>query len=360
MTASLQCRNCETEQPVLARFCRHCRSDLTQSAAPARPVQLKECWSQNSPDTVEFVLASHSLVAAARSGGRVDLFALRDGQPLTHLEFSQTLESAALLDNLLVGVWSNRVEVAHLTPRLTGDPCRYDRGRRSEVSGPLASPLTASGLHVVWKAGRELVCWVARPQGLEPLWRRPLERDCLGLCLHEEEVLFLWEWGVQRFALADGQPTGTHELNFRPVALRCQGDSLWVAGDGGELWRHQRGLWQPAWPAVGRGYSFAVDAGHALVSAGRKLHVLNLESGRRHSLELPQPCVLAPLLSQSTALLASYEGMLYQLDLDQEQPRVVLARRPFTSFEPTTVQPLLVGDRLVLAGPEGQVAVWSL
>lgn len=358
MTASLQCRHCKTKQPVLARFCRKCRSDLTLPGQAQEPVQLKECWSQASAESIEFVLASHSLVAAARAGGSFDLYALYTGEALARLDLAA--EAAALVDNLVVGVAGRQVEVVHLTPRLCDDPCRYDRGRRLELEGSLASPLAASGLHLVWLAGRELHCWVARPQGLEPLWRRPLEAECQALAIHDEVVYFLGEGALTLWGLSDGQALGNYEFNFTGVALNCQGDSVWVAGRGGELWQLVRGRWQAAWPPVGRAYNFAADAAHVLVSAGRKLHVLNRETGRRHTLELPQPCVLAPLLVDRTALLASYEGMLYQLALDQEQPRVVLARRPFTSFEPTTVQPLLVGDRLVLAGPEGQVAVWSL
>ena len=359
----LRCDACGAEQAILARYCRHCRADLTTLRPAPAQVEMHELWSHSQKDTIDCLLVNHSLLATARSSGYLDLWSLQQpGPALKRLPLRRPVQAAALLDNLFVGLCQNQVEVLHLTPQLCQDACRYDRSSHFESSGPLASPLAQEAQRLVWVAGTQLVCYLARPQGLSPCWQTPLGESSPGIALVGERVFVLAGRCLREFQAHSGLEVGSTTLSFQPLGLRKVGQTLWIAGQRGELWKWRQGgdMVRSSAGHSGPCYSFQASQNHVVLCAGRTVHILDLVAGRQHALDLPQPCVLAPVLGDQWALLASYEGMLYLLALDQDQPRVVQARRPFSSFEPTTVPPQPAGDRLVLAGPEGQLAIWSL
>ena len=361
VTQSLDCPQCGLDHCLLARFCRGCRADLTRLEPPPEHIQMREVWRQESSDPIECLLANHSLVATPRLSSCLDLWSLRQPTLLKRLSLRHPVQTAALIDNLFVGLSGEQIEVIHLTPVLCGDACRYDRNQHFSGPGPLRSALAHDSQRMVWVAGDQLCCYRALPQGLKKAWHSALNPTPLGLCLHGPSVFVLTAQALLEFDASDGQLMATRPLPFEPLGLTSVADTLWIVGQQSELWRFQHGALSgvrvsPSGPC----YNFQANRQHAVLCGGRHVQVLALRSGRLHTLELPQACVLRPLLGDHWALLASYEGMIYQLALEQEQPRVVQARRPFTSFEPTTVQPVLAGTRLLMAGPEGQLAQWSL
>jgi hypothetical protein len=322
---------------------------------------LRELWCHGEADSIDCLLVHSTVVAATRSSGWLDLYSLQSGALLQRIRLRKPVQAAALLDNLWVGLAQDQVEVVHLTPLLCQDACRYDRNSNFSSGGELASPLAQDSQRLFWVARQQLVCYQARPQGLQKQWQALLPGPSPGLALWGEWVFALVERSLFQFDARSGEQLNRTELPFQPQALKQAGDALWISGREGDLWKWKGGELTRGWAGPSRrSYQFGANPSHVVLCAGRTVLNLNLNSGRQCSLELPQPCVLAPLLGENWALLSSYEGMLYQLALDQESPRVVQARRPFTSFEPTTVQPLIAGDRVVLAGPEGQLAVWSL
>ncbi len=355
------CARCGAAAQLLASFCAGCGHDFRTCAQLPEQTQLLENWAQPEDEPIECILGSHNLLVALRQTGWADFWSPYQAARLQRLPVQAEVEAAALSDNLLVTVSRNRVEVIHLTPALRQDPCRYDRGSRFEAPGPLASPLAAAGRKLAWVAGSELVCHQVLPSGLAPAWRRPWKGNCGALAWNEQG---LWALQGDRLALyraEDGDRLLHLQLPASPLSLSLQGREAWVCGHQGELWLCHSGAIQRNWPGRGETcFSFATSPSHVIQCSGRRLHVLSQRSGRQHLLEVPQPCVLPPVLGPQWAVLVSYEGMVYHLTLSQEYPRVAQARRPFSSFEPIVIQPVLAGPRLFLAGPEGQLAGWLL
>ncbi|MBX3166199.1 MAG: hypothetical protein KF760_02260 [Candidatus Eremiobacteraeota bacterium] len=355
------CARCGAAAQLLANFCARCGQDLRHSAGLPVETQLLENWTQPEDDPIECLLGSHTLLAALRQTGWADFWSPYQVARLQRLPVQAGAEAAALADNLLVSLRSQQVEVLHLTPALRQDACRFDRGSRFAAPGPLASPLAAKGRKLAWVAGSELVCHQVLPSGLAPAWSRPWKGLCNALAWNEEGLWALQGESLALYRAEDGERLTRLQLPAPPLSLSLQGREAWVCGHQGELWLCHSGTIQRNWP--GRGdtcFSFATNASHVIQCSGRRLHVLNQRSGRQHLLEVPQPCVLPPVLGPGWAVLVSYEGMVYHLALDQEYPRVAQARRPFSSFEPIMIQPVLAGPRLFLAGPEGQLAGWVL
>ncbi|MFN8609205.1 MAG: hypothetical protein U0931_16835 [Vulcanimicrobiota bacterium] len=377
------CARCHAGAQLLASFCSRCGQDLRDlEQLPLNP-GLIESWNQalncsqpgapepgrgqqadqfgpQAPEPIDCLLGQRSLLVAVRQSGSVDLWNPHQGSCLGRLQLAWAAQAAALVDNLLVSVREQAVEVVHLTPALRQDICRFDRNARFQTPGPLASRLAADRRNLAWLAGDQLVNYSVRPQGLQPAWQVKLRGGCAdlawnpqGLWCLQERALFLLGPGGERLAEI--------ELPAPALGLQAQAEDLWVCGQQGELWRCREGRIQRGWPAQEEScFAFAAGPEHVVQCCGRNLRALNLQSGRQHTLQVPQPCVLPPLVGPGWAVLVSYEGMLYHLALDQEQPRVLQARRPFSSFEPIVLPPVLAGDKLVLAGPEGQLAAWTL
>ena len=358
---SWNCAACGAAGQLLANFCARCGRDLRDPGGLPAQTILQESWSQPQDDPIECLLGNHALLAALRQTGWVDLWTPYQNGRLQRLPIPAGVEAAALLDNLLVTVRQQQVEVLHLTPSLRQDSCRYDRNVRFESPGPLASPLASSERRLAWVAGSELICQQVLPSGLKTAWRLPWKGSCRALAWNEQGLWLLQENHLTLHSESHGELLLRLDLPGPALALSLQGQEVWVCGEQGELWLYQAGVLQRNWPTRGETcFSFATSPGHVIQCSGRRLRILHQRSGRQHLLEIPQPCVLPPVIGPQWAVLVSYEGMVYQLGLDQEQPRVSQARRPFSSFEPIMIQPVVAGPRLFLAGPEGQLAGWLL
>jgi hypothetical protein len=358
---ALHCARCGAAGLLLANFCARCGADLRPLLALPAHTELAESWSAPEDEPIECLLGNHGLLAALRQTGRVDLWSPYQVERLQSLPVQPGVEAAALLDNLLVTLRQNEVEVHHLTPHLRGDACRFDRNHRFQTSGRLASPLANSGQRLSWLAGSELVCQRIVPSGLQPAWRQPWKGECLALAWSRSGLWVLQQTSLQLLAGETGERLLSLELPAPALSLGTCGEDLWVCGQQGELWLYQAGTLQRNWPGQQETcFSFAAGPTHVIQCSGRRLRVLHRPSGRQRLLEVPQPCVLPPVLGPQWAVLVSYEGMVYHLALDQEQPRVAQARRPFSSFEPIMTAPVVAGRRLFLAGPEGQLAGWHL
>jgi len=355
------CADCGATAQLLANFCARCGRDLRQANALPPQTGLAEIWSQPADDPIECLLGNHGLLAAVRQTGWLDLWSPFQSARLQRLPVCSGVQAAALLDNLLIAVREDQVEVVHLTPPLRHDLCRFDRNAHFAGPGPLRSPLACSERQLAWLAGDQLVCYAVRPSGLELVWRQPCSSPGRALAW---TVAGLWRLSEEMLCLhsaADGKLLHSSALPAPGLSMQAQPEEVWVCGRQGELWRWRDGQVQRSWPGHGdMCFDFAANAGHVVQCSGRRLHILSLHSGRQHLLEVPQPCVLPPLMGPDWAVLVSYEGMVYHLALDQEQPRVIQARRPFSSFEPIMVKPIQAGDKLFLAGPEGQLAGWRL
>ncbi|MBN9413883.1 MAG: hypothetical protein J0I12_00535 [Candidatus Eremiobacteraeota bacterium] len=359
---SQNCAGCGAAGQLLANFCSRCGQDLRGAAGglPAH-TQLQESWSQPEDDPIECLLGNHALLAALRQTGQVDLWNPYQSARLQRLPIPANVEAAALIDNLLVTIRQDQVEALHLTPALRQDSCRFDRNVRFQTPGPIASPLASNARSLAWIAGSELLCQQVSPAGLKPAWRQPWKGSCQSLAWNEQGLWALQKSHLTLHSESSGEPLLRLELPGAALALSLQGTDIWVCGDQGELWLYHSGVLQRNWPGRGETcFSFATSPHHVIQCSGRRLRVLHQRSGRQHLLEIPQPCVLPPVLGPQWAVLVSYEGMVYQLALDQEQPRVSQARRPFSSFEPIMIRPVVAGPRLFLAGPEGQLAGWLL
>jgi hypothetical protein len=356
------CARCHAAAQLLASFCAQCGHDLRQSEGLPASTGLNESWSQPEQTPIECLLGNHALLAAVRQNGCVDLWNPYQGKHLQRLslQLGNEILAAALLDNLLVALSSQEVEVLHLTPALRQDLCRFDRNARKRAPGPLCSRLAVSRRRLAWQAGDHLVSYLVRPDGLKEAWKLKTRGTCLDLAFGPQGLWCLRDSSLSLFD-QDGRSLTQVSLPAPAIGLQVQDQDLWVCGRQGELWRCQGERIQRAWPAQKEScFAFGAGPRHVLQCSGRNLHLLSLESGRQHWLQVPQPCVLPPLLGPSWAVLVSYEGMVYHLALDQEQPRVLQARRPFSSFEPIMLAPVVAGDKLVLCGPEGQLAAWSL
>lgn len=355
------CARCGAAAQLLANFCARCGQDLRPGAGLPAQTQLLENWAQPEDEPIECLLGSHALLAALRHSGWVDLWSPYQAARLQRLPVQAGVEAASLADNLLICLRGESVEVLHLTPALRQDVCRFDRNSRFAAPGPLASPLATSARKLAWVAGSELVCQQVLPSGLAPAWSRPWKGKCGALAWNEEGLWALQQESLSLYRSEDGERLLHLQLPTPPLSLSLQGRDAWVCGHQGELWLFQSGTLQRNWPGRGETcFSFATSACHVIQCSGRRLHILNQRSGRQHLLEVPQPCVLPPVMGPQWAVLVSYEGMVYHLALDQELPRVAQARRPFSTFEPIMIQPVVAGPRLFLAGPEGQLAGWML
>ncbi|MBS2034185.1 hypothetical protein JST97_04310 [bacterium] len=353
------CARCHEVAQLLANFCSRCGQDLRLPGPLSAGSQLTESWSQNEGEPLECLLANHALLAAVRHH-KVDFWNPYSGARLGELSLEPGIEAAALVDNLLVLVREREVEVVHLTPFLRKDLCRYDRNCRFPAPGQLRSRLAGKDRQLAWLAGEQLVHFSVRPNGFERTWTAKVRGGCLDLAWSEQGLWCLGEDGLSLYD-ARGCRMSQLELPAPALSLQVQGQDLWVCGQRGELWRCRGAQIQRSWPGHGEScFAFAAGPRHVLQCSGRNLHLLSLDSGRQQTLQVPQPCVLPPLLGSDWSVLVSYEGMVYQLSLQQEQPRVVQGRRPFSSFEPIMLAPVLAGDKLVLAGPEGQLVAWSL
>lgn len=353
------CQRCSASPQLLASFCSHCGQDLRQARLTASPARLSESWSQSQQGSVECLLGNHALLAAVRAES-ADFWNPFTGAELGWLALRPGIQAAALLDNLLVVLRGSEVEVVHLTPVLRQDLCRYDRNATLSAPGPLGSKLAPAQRHLAWVAGEQLVCYAVRPNQFALVWQAKIREVCQDLAWTAQGLWCLSPSGLSCYDMQGGRISQL-SLPAPALGLQVQGQDLWVCGQQGELWRYRDGQIQRSWPARGEScYAFCVGPGHIVQCSGRNLHVLSLDSGRQQTLQVPQPCVLPALLGAEWAVLVSYEGMLYHLSLQQEQPRVLEARRPFSSFEPIVLAPVVAGDKLVLAGPEGQLAAWTL
>jgi len=363
---ALQCRHCGADSQLLANYCARCGQDLRQANPLPAQTLLTEIWSHPAGDPIECLLGNHGLLVAVRQNGWLDLWSPYQMAQLQRLPLSGEVQAAALLDNLLIAVREEQVEVVHLTPLLRQDLCRFDRNARFAAQGPLRSPLACrdgspARQLVSWQAGDQLVCYAVRPSGLELAWKQPCNSVCRDLGWATAGLWRLSEEALSLHNAVDGELLHSTALAAPALSLQAQPEEVWICGQQGELWRWRDGQIQRSWPSHGEMcFDFAVNAGHVIQCSGRKLHILSLQSGRQHLLEVPQACVLPALIGPGWAILVSYEGMVYHLALDQEQPRVIQARRPFSSFEPIMVKPVQAGDKLFLAGPEGQLAGWRL
>ena len=355
------CARCHAAAQLLASFCAQCGHDLRLAESLPPSPSLADAWSQPEEAPIECLVGNHALLAAVRQNGWVDLWNPYQGTHLQRLPVQLgPTQAAALLDNLLVAVSAQDVEVLHLTPALRQDLCRFNRNARLQAPGPLCSRLAVGRRRLAWQAGDHLVSYLVRPEGLKEAWKLRIRGTCLDLAFGPQGLWCLGESDVSLFA-EDGQKLAQISLPGPAIGFQPQAEELWICGRQGELWRCLGQRIQRAWPAHKEScFAFAAGARHVLQCSGRNLHVLSLESGRQHLLQVPQPCVLPALLGPSWAVLVSYEGMVYQLALDQESPRVLQARRPFSSFEPIMLAPVVAGDKLVLCGPEGQLAAWNL
>lgn len=355
------CRNCGATAQLLANYCSRCRRDLRNTDWLPVQTQLTEGWAQPEDDPIECLLGNHTILAALRQTGWLDLWSAHKSERLQRIAIRAGVEAAALLDNLLVTICQNKVEILHLTPLLRNDPCRYDRNGGFSSPGPLASPLATDGRRLAWLAGSQLVCHQALPSGLRPAWSCPWKGTCAALAWNAEGLWALQDANLSLYSAENGELRLSVQLPAPAFSVNLQGKDVWVCGHQGELWLCQSGVIQRNWPGHGETcFGFAASPSHVIQCSGRRLHVLHQRSGRQHLLEIPQPCVLPALMGPQWAVMVSYEGMVYHLALDQEQPRVVQARRPFSSFEPLMTPPVLAGPRLFLAGPEGQLAGWLL
>jgi len=355
------CAHCGAAAQLLANFCARCGYDLRHSGQLPAQTHLAESWWQPEDEPIECLLGSHALLAVVRQTGWVDLWDPSQTARLQRLPLQQGVEAAALIDNLLVTIRGQQVEVLHLTPALRQDPCRFDRNGRFTTGGPLASPLASQGRKLAWVAGSELICYQVEPSGLKFAWSRPWKGACHGLAGNAAGLWGLQDGVLLLHAWRDGDRLIRIELPGPALSLSLQEEETWVCGHQGELWLCHSGAIQRNWPGRGETcFGFATSPTHVIQCSGRRLHILSQRSGRQHLLEIPQPCVLPPLPGPQWAVLVSYEGMVYHLTLAQEPPRVAQARRPFSSYEPIMIVPVVAGPRLFLAGPEGQLAGWLL
>lgn len=358
---ALECAQCGAAAQLLASFCAHCGKDLRQASSLPAQTLLSEVWSQPPDEPIECLLGNHGLLIAVRQTGWLDLWSPFQAARLQRMALSSGVQAAALLDNLLIAVRQDQVEVIHLTPPLRQDLCRFDRNARFVAQGPLRSPLAGSQRKLAWLAGDQLVCMAVRPSGLELAWTQPCKDPCRDLAWSPAGLWRLSEQSLSLHSEASGELLHITALPAPALSLQAGPEDVWICGRQGELWRWRDGQIQRSWPGHGEMcFDFAANASQVIQCSGRRLHILSLQSGRQHLLEVPQPCVLPALMGPHWAVLVSYEGMVYHLAFDQEQPRVVQARRPFSSFEPIMQKPVRAGDKLFLAGPEGQLAGWRL
>lgn len=291
----------------------------------------------------------------------VHLWEAETGHLLARTRALQGIQFACLMDSLLLAICPDRVEVVHLTPLLTGDACRFDRNSKLALQGPLHSKVACRGQLAAWVSGPQLLAMEARPQGLCQLWRRPAASEVRSLVWNHDGLWVLQKNRLLCFKSSDGSPLGEWELPFDALDLKAVDSYLLIGGERGELFKivNQQGHWLR--PADGKAcFALSVSPQLAALSRGRDLLFVDLHTARSRTLELPQPCVLPLLLQQDWAILTSSEGMLYQVDLQGGLARIREARRPFTSFEPTTTAPVLIRDKVLMAGPDGQLAAWAL
>lgn len=277
---------------------------------------------------------------------------------------TQTLEGlqlACLMDSLLLAICQDRLEAIHLTPLLTGDPCRFDRNSKLALDGPLRSPITCFGQKAAWISGPHLLAVEARPQGLFELWRHPAPSEICSLMWNEQGLWVLQKQLLLWLDPQHGSLIQEWKLPFVALDLKAVGPWLLIGGERGELFKifDSQGHWlRPADDKV----CFALTASSQLAafSRGPSILFVDLVTARSRTLELPQPCVLPLILNQQWALVTSSEGMLYEVDLQGGLASIRGAHRPFTSFEPTTTAPVMTGNKVILAGPDGQLAAWAL
>jgi hypothetical protein len=265
------------------------------------------------------------------------------------------------MDSLLLAICRDRLEVIHLTPLLTGDACRFNRNSKLALDGPLRSPIACFGQRAAWISGPNLLAVEARPQGLLEIWRRPAPSEICAVLWNEQGL-----WALQKQLLLwldpqDGRLIQEWQLPFVALDFKAVGPWLLIGGERGELFKicDNQGHWlRPADDKVC--FALAVAPQLAAFSRGRSLLFVDLVTARSRTLELPQACVLPLILSQQWALVTSSEGMLYEIDLQGGLAQIRAAHRPFTSFEPTTTAPVITGNKVLLAGPDGQLAAWTL
>ena len=102
-------------------------------------------------------------------------------------------------------------------------------------------------------------------------------------------------------------------------------------------------------------FGLGASSSDAVLSHGRKLRHVRLDSGRCFPFEVPQHCVADPLVGANSAVLLSHEGTIYGLRLEGDSPRIVHTRKLFSSYEPILAAPIVTAHSICLAGPEGEL-----
>lgn len=301
--------------------------------------------------------ADGPLLALARASHEIEVWDHCSGFRLGSVALDQRVLALELVDQLLLAFSEKALRVIHLTPTLQGDACRHQRDAHHHFPQSLQCAPVREGKRLVWLQGEQLQLWQAQPQGLECLWSVPWRGECHSLSFRSAQVAVAGSHSLDILQADTGERLQRWRLEQPGCRLASTDSALWLADRGGNLWRCS-----PQGPqkvsASTRPHShfgFALCESHALFTCGRHLEVVHLASARRHTLELPQPCLLDPLLGPGWAILSSYDGMLYRLQLESGPPQVVEAWRPFHSFEPSLTAPLLLARQLILAGPEGQL-----
>jgi len=295
---------------------------------------------------------------AANKDGTIELFHPDHGEPGLSLKGLDHPRALLLDQHLLLG-WNDRqLRIWHLTPLLYGDPCRIDRN----ATLPLAAPLQCNPAHrpgeLLWAAGNSLECWQWQLSGLERRWRRPV-RQLRGLLGWGQDWLSLESNAIQLWCGASGDPLQRWPLEGDLSDWCLLPERLLLLTRQGTVWKFQGNRLQSLWSQPEISFSLNCAGRHLVITQGMRVRTLALDSGQASSLELLHPCVVKPLVHSSWALLPSYDGILYQLNL-KARPSVVGAHTLYSSFEPTTRPCQLWGHRLFSLSPEGRLDCWQL
>lgn len=350
----------------MARFCRSCGQSLRgqtrlrqELAFPQKlwdaPVKLRLDWPLwvDGPLLVAFTAEEQLAFLHRPSGTLVELSPALPG-----------LVQGFLADFLFLGFLPDRLEVIHLTPYLTGDPCRVRRGSRRPLSHlpDLPAACSQEGDRLAWFSDGKLHSFHILAGGLVPAWQRPWGEACQQMLWHKKDL-----WLVEAQALSQLAGDSGHLIKRWPLpfacleAVDCEG-ILVVGGQQGEVWllrNPDEDIWLlPASPS--RAYALAADRQRAIFSRGRTLLAADLESGRSWDLELPLSCTLPARLTPQQALITSANGTLLQVQFHGGRPSLGWSFRPFSSLEPNLHAPLLEDGMLLWASPEGQLSAWNL
>jgi hypothetical protein len=339
------CPACRQPLLRLAAFCSNCGQAHPH---PARS------WSQDwSGPQLHGCSASRDLLAL-QAQQSLWLLDLAQGHRVAQIHCSESIVHSQLEDSFC-HLWTAQVyQRLSLTPLLNGRQTRAKQQSYLPLPGPgLILPQAGPGGQWAWPAEGQLQRVLPSMQRASPIG---LEGECLALTSWQGFWVVADRSGLRWWDHQSGQLQQVERWNSPPRSLCSHPQGVLGLDEAGQVWlslptgRHCL-LHQPSRP----GFSICAGGSYVLLCQGREIAILHLQGARWQSLSLPQACVLPALISQNQALLTSYEGSLYQLQIEPEPVRVLTALRLFDSPEPYTQPVAWNGHQVVWLSAENQL-----